>query len=97
MARHPTAAEQAQEWGCSERTARMARYVQKHRPELFELIPSVHTVNSAYRIARYGEPPEQAGYYAEPITWTILTKAWERATPEDQQRFCDKLGLVPRE
>ena len=50
---HPmTVREQMKAWNMSERYVKKARYVQRHRPLLFELIGKIYTVGMAYEICR---------------------------------------------
>ena len=47
-----TVREQMKAWGMSERYVKMARAVQRERPDLFALIGNPYTVNMAYDIMR---------------------------------------------
>jgi hypothetical protein len=78
-----TVKEAAELWGVSERTANMLRTVQKLRPDLAAAAADGEiAISSAYRTAT-----------GRDSTWERLVQAWNKASDEEREQFCQELGL----
>ena len=85
----PTVKEQAEAWNMSERSVSMVRAIERIRPDLAEAaIAGRMSVHMAWQVAngRITAPDRST-------TWTKLIFAWNRARPDERQRFLEMLDL----
>jgi hypothetical protein len=86
-----TREQQAEEWGMSVRSVDTVRAIQKIRPDLAkQAIARQLSVNMAMAMATGHEPTMNTSK-----TWNRLCWAWNDASDEERERFCEELGLKP--
>ena len=88
----PSAREQAEMWGVSERWVRMVRAIERVRPELAaEVLNGALSAHMALQMVRGETPVPNSGYS---VKFDRLRRAWNNCSDYDRQQFIDELGLV---